>query len=77
MTEPTILDTVTTVDQNTGRPVVWNVEHVTAHGDNTRGAYGYTHVLAVSRPKGRRVYALHVEMIGDVVVRHSTPTVMF
>lgn len=76
MTE-TLLDTITLTDQNTGRPVTWNVEASSEHGPNVRSRYGWTHTVMVSRPKGRRVYAMDVELVGDVVVRNNQPRKMF
>lgn len=76
-TENRVLETLTTADQNTGRQITWNVNYVHENGPNVRREYGWTHTLGVSRPKGRRGYAVDVELIGDVVVRHNTPRVAF
>lgn len=70
---PTILPTVTIVDQNTNRPVIWNIDHAVEAGPNVTRLYGWTHALMISRPKGRRIYAIDAEIIGDVIVRHNAP----
>ena len=71
-----ILPTITTVDQNTGRQITWNVVHVAEHADPAK-AKGFTHMIGMVRPKGRRSYMIHAEMIGDVIVRHTTPLQVF
>ncbi len=76
-TTATPLSTITTTDQNTQRTITWNVDHVIEHGANTRSQYGWTHLFMLSRPKGRVSYVVHVELIGDVVVRQSRPTKAF
>jgi len=73
-TTATPLDTITTKDQNTGRQITWNVGHA-AEIDPAK-SYGWTHTIMVSRPKGRAVYVMHAELIGDVIVRHSNPRKM-
>lgn len=76
MTE-TPLDTLNLTDQNTGRQVAWVVEASSEHGPNVRSRYGWTHTYMVRRPAGRRAYAVDVELVGDVVVRHNSPRKMF
>lgn len=70
------LETLTTIDQNTRRPITWNIDYVGECGPNV-GRYGWTHCYGVSRPRGRRSYMIHVELVGDVVVRHSQPVKVF
>ena len=74
-TNPTALDTLTTTDQNTGRRTTWSVVSAIESGPNTRRASGFTHHLVCTRPRGRKAHVIHVELIGNVVVRHSTPVV--
>lgn len=65
--ETTALATITTTDQNTRRPIVWTIESA-----REQAYKGWTHSLLLTRPKGRSTYVMDVEMIGDVVVRHSS-----
>jgi hypothetical protein len=50
----TVLDTITTANQNTGQQITWNIVYSKQAGDKTRQQYGWTHQLGVVRPKGRR-----------------------
>lgn len=68
-----VLDTITTIDQNTGRSITWNIVAARDAGANVQAQYGWTHSFGVIRPKGRKLHAMWVEMIGDVVVRSTTP----
>lgn len=63
--------TFTTTDQNTGRTVTWNVEHVSA------GRNGFTHTVMATRPAGRSTFVMHVEMNGSEMVRHTNPAKAF
>lgn len=69
--------TFTTTDPNTLRSIVWTVEHITAHGPNVTANYGWTHGLLVSRPKGRRYYAIDVQIVDGEIVKHSTARIAF
>jgi len=68
--------TITTTDRNTLRPIVWTVDHAVEHGPNTTRSLGWTHGLLVSRPKGRRFYAIDVTIVDGEVVKASAPRVM-
>jgi hypothetical protein len=70
--DTTVLDTVNIVDQNTGKQVAWQVEY--AHPHNAPSArYPWTHQLVLRRPTGRVTYIVDAVLIGDVLVKHSTP----
>lgn len=73
----TVLSTITITDKNTLRPITWNVDHVMSAGENVARLYGWTHAIAISRPKGRRSFLIHAELIGDVIVRHTDPVKVF
>jgi hypothetical protein len=78
MTEvATILPTMITKDQNTGRDITWQITFSQAAGPATQDRYGWTHVLGLSRTKGRRAYMVHAVVIGDVIVKHSAPVKAF
>lgn len=68
-----VLDTITTINQNTQRPTVWNIVHSSEASEATQQRYGWTHQFGVVRPNGRRLHHMWVVMIGDVVVRSTTP----
>lgn len=70
--ETTALGTLTTTDQNTLRPITWNVESV-----SEMSIYGWTHQYLVTRPQGRSTYVIDVTLIGDVVVKHSNARKIF
>ena len=72
----TVLDNITTVNQNTQQRITWNIVYSREAASKTRQTYGWTHQLGVIRPKGKRPHCMWVEMIGDVVVRSSTPVAM-
>lgn len=64
--------TVLTTDQNTGRQITWNVAAANAV---PAGRTQWTHMLIVTRPKGRGVaYTMWVEIepATGQVVRQST-----
>lgn len=69
--------TITTIDQNTGREIVWTVEHVREHGQNVTAQYGWTHGLLVSRPKGRRFYCVDIKIVDGQTVKYSAARVAF
>lgn len=71
------METIETIDQNTRRPITWNVDAVTDAGPQVTSRYGWTHSLAISKPKGRRVYVIWAVIEDNVVIRHSSPKVMF
>ena len=66
--ETTALTTITTTDQNTRRPIIWNVDHMAE-----RSECGWTHQLMVSRPKGRSTYIVWVAIEAGEIVKHSNP----
>ena len=72
-----ILSTVTTIDQNTGRQVTWNIVHVHEWAANVTAQYGWTHSLGLVRPNGRCCYTMDVEMVGNVIARNNRPTKAF
>ncbi len=67
----TIHPTVTLTDQNTLRPVTYNVEHVKVCTPSER--YPWTHQLVMTRPRGRKAYVMDCVFVGDVLVKHNTP----
>lgn len=72
-------ESIITIDQNTRREITWNVDLVIDEADTLEAAEnGWTHTLAVSRPKGRRSYVMFVRMNDEgQILRHSTPKAAF
>jgi hypothetical protein len=70
-TNPTVLTTVTLTDQNTGRPVTYNVDWAKECSPSER--YPWTHQLVMTRPAGRKAYVMDCVFVGDVLVKHTNP----
>lgn len=70
-----VLTTIITTDQNTGRQVFWNVEYIR----EARPLSGWaTHHVMVRRPTGRKVHTMWVEIDPGTgqVIRNSSPRSM-
>lgn len=74
MTNTTHPATVTTTDQNTGRTITWDVGYFSPCLPNTladakRNGQPWTHMIGLSRPKGRRLYSAWAEVneTGEIV----------
>ena len=64
--------TITTTDQNTCRPITWDVLHAHPRSGS------YTHMLTLARPKGHKGYIMNVRLseTGDLLAHDRPVTLM-